>query len=113
MNADRLVISSVASLALGLGLIFGYCHGTAGFGATYPVVGASLQLSFTTTGMPAMAGFALTVVGLLLLIRALLGAVVRQMQLLSLKSSHPERRKSQDSSSLPPLQRGTQARSNN
>ena len=94
MNTDRLVIASVVSLALGLGLIFGYCHGTAGFSAAYPVAGASLQLSLTTTGLPAMAGFAFTVVGILLLIWALVDAVVRQIELHAPRKGHQERLKS-------------------
>jgi hypothetical protein len=81
MTADRLLIGSVLCLALGLGLIFGYCHGGASFSAAYPVGGASLQVSLTTTGMPAMAGFALTVVGLLLLIWAVVDAIVRHIEL--------------------------------
>jgi hypothetical protein len=68
-------------LALGLALIFGYCHGTAGFNAAYPVAGASLQLCLTTTGMPAMSGLALTLLGFLLLIWALVDAIVRQIEL--------------------------------
>jgi uncharacterized membrane protein len=94
MNTDRLVIASVACLALGLGLIFGYCHGTAGFSAAYPVAGASLQLSLTTTGLPAVAGFAFTVVGMLLLIWALVDAVFRQIELHAPRTSHQERIKS-------------------
>ena len=94
MNTDRFLIASVACLALGLGLIFGYCHGTAGFSAAYPVAGASLQLSLTTAGLPAVAGFAFTVLGILLLIWALVDAVFRQIELHAPRTSRQERIKS-------------------
>jgi hypothetical protein len=70
MNAERTLIISVAFLALGLGLIFGFCHGNAGFSAAYPPSGASFQLSLTTTGLPAEGGFAATVIGVVLLLPA-------------------------------------------
>ena len=77
MKSDGVLIGSIVFLALGLGLIFGYCHGTVGFNAAYPASGASLQLNVVTTGMPAMAGFAFTVLGLVLLVVAFFQAVVR------------------------------------
>jgi uncharacterized membrane protein len=70
---------SVLLLAIGLGLIFGYTHGTVGFSAAYPVSGASLQVSLNTTGLPAMAGVPLTLLGLLLLIAAVIIAAVRTL----------------------------------
>jgi hypothetical protein len=78
MNAERTLIISVAFLALGLGLIFGFCHGNAGFAAAYPP-SASVQLSITTTGIPAEAGFAATVIGVVLLLAAFLQAIVEQV----------------------------------
>jgi hypothetical protein len=79
MNLHRVLIGSVVFLAVGLGLIFGYCHGTAAFGAAYPVAGTSLQVSVTTTGLPALTGFGFTVIGLALLIWAFVAAVLEQM----------------------------------
>jgi uncharacterized membrane protein len=80
MNVDRLLIASVLCLAVGLSVIVSFCHGTAGFNAAYPFAGASLQIGLTTTGLPAMLGFALTVIGLLLLIWATVSAVLRQVE---------------------------------
>jgi len=79
MNCERSMIASVIFLTLGLGLIFGYCHGTIGFSAAYPVSGTSLQVTLTTTGLPALAGLVSTVIGLLLLVVALVQAIVGQM----------------------------------
>jgi hypothetical protein len=82
MKPDRPLIVSALLLAAGLGLIFGYCHGTVGLNAAIPVSGASFNLCTTTTGPGALGGFALTVLGLLLLIWAVLWAVVGQIRLL-------------------------------
>jgi hypothetical protein len=77
MKFDYILIGSALLLAIGLGLIFGYMHGTAGFSGAYPVAGASLQVSIATTGLPALVGVPLTLLGLLLLIAAVIGAIVR------------------------------------
>ena len=79
MNCERSVIASAIFLTLGLGLVFGYCHGTIGFSAAYPVSGTSLQVSLTTTGLPALAGSVSTVIGVLLLVIALIQAIVGQV----------------------------------
>ena len=80
MNAERTLIVAVGVLALGLGLIFGFCHGNAGVSAAYPPSGASFQLSITTTGFPAEGGFAATVIGVVLLLAAFLQAIVEQVR---------------------------------
>jgi hypothetical protein len=79
MNCQRSLIASVIFLTLGLGLVFGYCHGTVGFGAAYPISGTALQFSITTTGLPALAGSISTLLGVLLLIVALLQAVIGEV----------------------------------
>jgi len=79
MNCERILIASVVFLAVGLGLIFGYTHGTVAFNAAYPVSGASLQVSINTTGMPAMAGLGAAVVGTILLVAALVLAIMREV----------------------------------
>ncbi|HEY4053146.1 MAG TPA: hypothetical protein VGL74_05365 [Terriglobales bacterium] len=80
MNAERTLIVSVAFLALGLGLIFGFCHGNAGFSAAYPPSGAAFRLSLTTTGIAAEAGVAATAIGVVLLLVAFLQAIVEQVR---------------------------------
>ena len=82
MKPDRPLILSVLLLAAGLGLIFGYCHGSAGLTAALPISGASFNLCTTTTGPGAVGGFALMVLGLLLLIWSWLSAIVSQIRLL-------------------------------
>jgi len=76
MNCERSLIASIVFLATGLGLIFGYCHGTIGLSGAYPVAGAALELSIKTTGLPAITGVAATLIGVVLLIVALVQAVV-------------------------------------
>jgi hypothetical protein len=78
MNADRSLIASILFLAVGLGLIFGYCHdSTVSFGLASPVAGASLQLVINTNGLPAMAGLAFTVAGVVFLLVALVFTVLK------------------------------------
>ena len=79
MKSERTLIASVVFLCIGLGMIFGYCHGTVGFNAVYPASGAALQISINTTGIPAMAGAAATVLGTLLLIAASVQALLGQL----------------------------------
>ena len=79
MKSDYVLIGSALLLAIGLGLVFGYTQGTAGFNAAYPVSGASLQISIKTTGWPVMIGLPVTIVGVLLLIAALVSAIARQI----------------------------------
>ena len=79
MNAERTLIASVVFLAVGLGLIFGYTHGDVNFSAAYPFAGASLDVLIKTTGMPAMAGFAATVLGTILLLMSFVQAIIAQV----------------------------------
>ena len=79
MKSDYVLMGSVLLLAIGLALIFGYTHGTVGFNVAFPVSGASLQVSINTTGLPAMAGVPLTLLGVVLLIVAVISAIVRRV----------------------------------
>ena len=79
MKSDYILIGSVLLLAIGLGLIFGYTDGTVGFSVASPVSGASLKVSINTTGLPAMAGVPLTLLGALLLIAAVISAIVKML----------------------------------
>jgi hypothetical protein len=70
-----LIIASL-SLAIGVGLIFGYCDGAAGFNFGSPLSATSLHVDITTKGVPAIAGLALTLLGALLLFVATIIALV-------------------------------------
>jgi len=87
MNCERSLIAAVVFLITGLGLIFGFTHGTVGFGAAYPVAGTALDVSLKTTGLPALAGVIATLMGVLLLIIALVLAVVAQVPSESAKAA--------------------------
>jgi hypothetical protein len=76
MKSDGPLILAVVFLAVGLGVIFSYGIGSAGFNAAYPLSGANLQLSIATAGPAAVGGLAMTALGLLLLLWALLCSVV-------------------------------------
>jgi hypothetical protein len=80
MRSDRLLIGSVLLLAVGLDLIFGFCDGTTGLSLGYPFSATALHIDITTTGIPALAGMALTAVGCLLLIVSFILASVGQVQ---------------------------------
>lgn len=80
MNSERSLIASVVFLVTGLGLIFGYCHGTIGLSGAYPIAGAAVEVSIKTTGLPAILGVSATLIGVVLLIVALVQAVVTQVR---------------------------------
>lgn len=80
MNCERSLIAAVVFLITGGGLIFGFTHGTAGFGAAYPIAGTTFEISLKTTGAPALGGVIATLLGILLLLIAVIQAVVAQVQ---------------------------------
>jgi len=80
MRIDRLLIASDLYLAAGHGLLFGFCNGTVGANAGFPLDGCSLHICTTTTGPGALGGLVLTVFGALLLICATLVAIIHQFQ---------------------------------
>lgn len=88
MSCERTLIAAVVLLGIGLGLIFGYTHGTGTFTAAYPISGTALQLAINTSGASAMVGLVATVLGALLLIVAFLQALVAE----ALSRSSPETR---------------------
>jgi hypothetical protein len=90
MKPDRPLILSVILLAAGLGIIFGYCHGTVGLNVAIPVSGASFILCTTTTGPGALGGFVLTVLGVFLLVWALICAVIGQIRPIDSSRGGPE-----------------------
>jgi len=76
MRPNGPLILAVLSLASGLTIIFAYGVGTAGVNAAYPFSAASLNLSIATNGPAAVGGLALTALGLLLMLWALICAIV-------------------------------------
>lgn len=80
MRSDRPLIVSILLLAAGLALIIGYGNGSGGFNAAYPVSAANLQVAITTTGPAALGGLALTVLGLLAMLWALICAFIGPIQ---------------------------------
>lgn len=82
MKPDRFVIAAVVFLAIGLYFTFGYCNGTVGFNAGWPLSGASLNICVTTNGPGALGGPMLVGLGVLLLLGALVCAVVSQIRMI-------------------------------
>lgn len=82
MKPDRFVIASVVCLAIGLFFTFGYCNGTAGIWAGWPLSAVKLNICVTTMGPGALGGPALVGLGVLLLLWALVCAVASQIRLL-------------------------------
>jgi hypothetical protein len=91
VRADRPLIASIVFLAAGLSLILGYCHGATSLNAAYPLSASALHIDITTNGAGAVGGIALTAIGLLLLVWALLAAIVSQIGLLAGSSKAPEK----------------------
>jgi hypothetical protein len=90
-----LIIISIACLAIGVGLIFYYCHGTTNFSFAFPLSGTSLHVDITNTGAPALIGLLLTVLGAFLVIITWFMALVRPLsgpQTLPLRDEEPTRR---------------------
>jgi hypothetical protein len=89
MRIDRLLIVSVLCLSSGLGLIFGYCNGTVGANAAFPLEGCSLHICTTTNGPGALGGLILTVLGVVLLLLATLVAFINQIRLIGSRKAEP------------------------
>lgn len=64
------LISAVTCLAIGIGVLFAFCHGNTGVQFAYPLSAASVHVDITTTGIPAILGLILTALGAFLLITA-------------------------------------------
>jgi hypothetical protein len=70
VRVRSLLLVSVVCLAAGVAILFTYCNGTTSLAAGYPFSGTSLHLDVTTTGIPAVIGVPLTLIGSFLLIIA-------------------------------------------
>lgn len=81
MKSGLPLILSVLFLAAGLGVLIGYCHGSASFNAAYPFSGSMLHIDMSTSGPGVLGGLLCTAIGVLLLLwaffAALVGIVVR------------------------------------
>lgn len=64
------LITAVICLAIGIGVLFAFCHGNTGVQFAYPLSAASVHIDMTTTGAPGVVGLALTLLGAFLLIVA-------------------------------------------
>ena len=80
MKSDRMVIFAILFLAAGLGLIFGFTHGTTGLSVGYPFSATNLHVDITTTGVPALLGVPLLAAGTVLLFFALIAAIASQFR---------------------------------
>lgn len=85
------LVTAVVCLAVGLGVLFAFCHGTTGFSFAIPVSAASLHIDITTTGLPAILGLGLTVLGAFLLLVATLIALASMLRRKS-ENAAPKRR---------------------
>ena len=86
------LVTAVVCLAVGVGVLFAFCHGTTGLSLAYPFSGASLHIDITTTGIPAIVGLVLTVLGAFLLIVATILALAAGIRRHSGKNAPAKRR---------------------
>ena len=70
------LVVAVVCLAAGIGVIFGYCHGTTGLSFGYPLSASSIHIDITTTGAGVPVAVGLVAVGAFLLIVATIIAVI-------------------------------------
>lgn len=70
------LVTAFVFLAVGIGVLFAFCHGNSGVQFSYPLAGAMVHLDMTTRGIPAIVGFILTILGAFLLAVATLIALV-------------------------------------
>ncbi len=75
-----MLIVSFLFLAVGVGVLFGYCNGSTGFNVGYPVSASNVKIDITTAGVPALLGSALTLLGVGLLTVTFLAALVGEFQ---------------------------------
>lgn len=80
MKSDRLVIFAVLFLAAGLGLIFGFTHGSTALNVAYPFSETRLHMDITTMGIPVLIGVPLIFAGSVLLLFAFIAAIASQFR---------------------------------
>lgn len=95
MRADRMLIVTGVFLGVGLWCLFAFCKGNVGVGFALPVAGTKFNMDVTTTGLPALIGMPVTIIGLVLLVISLVAAIMGQFR------PYPPRRKSLDADREP------------
>lgn len=80
MVTRRLLLVSFVLLAAGVGLLAGYCNGSASLSSDLASPGAILKLDIATVGMAVTAGVPLTIVGASLLSIAAICAVLGEIR---------------------------------
>ncbi len=76
MNRQKMVVASTLFLALGIAWIISFWNGHVGFVASQPVTASKFSMDITVTGWPALGGFALTILGALLLLVSAVMSIV-------------------------------------
>jgi hypothetical protein len=69
------LVIAVVCLAVGIGVIFGFCNGTTGLQLGYPLSASSIHIDITTTGTGVPIAVGLIGIGALLLIVATVIAI--------------------------------------
>ena len=87
-----LVLIAGLCLAAGIVVLFGYCHGTAGFSLAYPLTAASIRVDVTASGVAAITGAGLVLLGCLALVLAWFGALFSRSPRPAREESEPRRR---------------------
>ena len=77
MKTEYWVIVSVVLLGVGIGWLASYWNGSMAFNAAYPLAGSTFVFNVKNTGSSALFGVLFTVLGALLLLLTLVGAIVR------------------------------------
>jgi len=85
-----LLVISVICLAIGVGLIFGYCSGTAGLSFGDSLSGSTIHIDITTAGIPMLCGVVLTGGGTFLLVIAWVIAFIGLFQRNEMIKKHSE-----------------------
>ena len=88
----RLVLAAGLLLASGLGVLFGYCNGRAGLSLASTLSSASVDVDVSATGVAALIGVGLTLLGAAAFILAWLVALFSRTRRPVHEESEPRRR---------------------
>lgn len=76
MKIERLLIVSFVLFAFGVTWLLAFCHGTAGFSAGWPLSVSNFNLSITNQGSSAVIGVVCSLLGVVGLLAASVGALM-------------------------------------